>query len=133
ADEHRLREAQPLIAIGEGEGINFPRRQADADGEGHRAMRDPLAERARPHRLRIHVVREEVPGMAGMDDEVGFRDGAPIGLARLADRIVLEMPRSFHQRLASNSRLRSAMMLAALARALRHSPNRSAAACWNAM
>ena len=26
-----------------------------------------------------------------------------------------------------------AMMLVALARALRHSPNRSAAACWNAM
>ena len=81
ADEDRLDEAQPVVAIGESDRVDQGRRQPDADREDHRAMRDALAERRRLRELRIHVVREEIAGMAGMHDEVGLGDGAAGGRA----------------------------------------------------
>ena len=54
-------------------------------------MRDALAERQRFGEFRIHVVREEIAGMAGMDDEIGLGDGAARGRSDMAEFVILEI------------------------------------------
>ena len=44
ADDMGLGKAQPLIAIGEGQRVDLAGGEPDADGKGHGAMRDALAE-----------------------------------------------------------------------------------------
>ena len=55
-------------------------------------MRHALAEVLRRAPFGVHVMREEVAGLAGMGDDVRLRDRASQGLAALADPIVLEKP-----------------------------------------
>ncbi len=98
ADEHRADEAQPVVAVGEGDRVDQRRGQPDADREHHRAVGDALAERRRPGELGVHVVREEVAGVAGMDDEVGLGDGPAGGLPHIADPVVLEVDGVGHRR-----------------------------------
>ena len=42
-------------------------------------LRNPLAERRGLGKFGIHMVREEIPGMARMHDEIGFGDRADDG------------------------------------------------------
>ena len=53
-------------------------------------MGDALAEGLGAAELGIHVVGEEIPRMAGMDDDVGLGDRAAQGLPCRADHVVLE-------------------------------------------
>src|SRR3546814_16293509 len=55
---------------------------ADADREDHRAVRDALADILRRAPDGIHMMREEIAGMAGVNDEIGFGDRAPDNGAR---------------------------------------------------
>ena len=59
-------------------------------------MGDALAEALRLHELGVHVMREEITGVAGMDDEIGLGDGAPVGHPLAADFIVFEIGCLFH-------------------------------------
>jgi len=61
AGKDRCRKAQPFVAVGHGARIDLGRRQTDADGEGHGAVRDALAEGLGAAELGIHVVGEEIP------------------------------------------------------------------------
>ncbi len=56
-------------------------------------MSDALTERRRLGKFRIHVVRKEIAGVAGMDDEIGFGDRASGRDAHMAEFIVLEIDR----------------------------------------
>ena len=58
-------------------------------------MGDPLAEGRGAGEFRVHMMRKEISGMAGMDDEIGLGDRPPEGDARLADFIVLEITGNF--------------------------------------
>ena len=51
-------------------------------------MRDALAKGQRLAKLGIQMMREEIALMAGMNHEIGFRDGAANGVAGLADLII---------------------------------------------
>src|SRR3546814_8248155 len=64
---------------------------ADADREDHRAVRDALADILRRAPDGIHMMREEIAGMAGVNDEIGFGDRAPETGARRTDFILLEI------------------------------------------
>jgi len=55
-------------------------------------VRDALAERLPRAPLRVDVVREPVPGLPGVQDDVRLGDGAAGGLPPLADLVVLEVP-----------------------------------------
>ncbi len=87
---HRLDEPQPVIAIGKRDRIDQRRRQPDADGKNHRAMRDALAARQGLGELRIHVVREEIARMPRMHDEIRLGDRAPGGGAHVPELIFLD-------------------------------------------
>jgi hypothetical protein len=74
ADMDRPDEAQPVIAIGHGMRVDRCGRQADADREDHRAVRDALADLLRAAPFRVHMMREEIAGMPGMHHEIGLGD-----------------------------------------------------------
>src|SRR3546814_15208564 len=74
---HRADEAQPVVTIRHGVRVDRGRGQADADREDHRAVRDALADILRRAPDGIHMMREEIAGMAGVNDEIGFGDRAP--------------------------------------------------------
>src|ERR1700745_1522529 len=61
-DKNRFREAQFVIPVCERHSIDLACGQSDPDGEGHRAVRDPLAELRLPSKLGIDVMWEIVAG-----------------------------------------------------------------------
>ena len=91
ADEYRLGKAKAIIAIGERGGIDLAGGEADADGEGHGAVGDAAAEGRGAGEFFIHVMREEIAAVAGVNHDVGFGDGAAGGVRVGADDVIFEI------------------------------------------
>ena len=69
-------ESKFVVAIAESHWIDGGRRQPNANGKNHGAVRNALPKGLRLHELRVHVMREKVPRVTGMHHEVGFCQGA---------------------------------------------------------
>ena len=90
ADEHRLDEPQPVVAVRKRLGINHPRCHADGHAEDERAVRDALFKILGFAPFRVHVVRIKITGLTGVQHDVRFRNGAAHGFTGSADDVVFE-------------------------------------------
>lgn len=75
ADKHRLYKTQPVIALGEGFGINLRGRLADGYTEDKGAMSDPLLKGLGLTPLGVHMVRKEVACLARVHNDIRFGNG----------------------------------------------------------
>src|SRR5271154_3474430 len=75
-DKNGLRKAQAVVSVSESDGIDLAGGEADSDGERHRAVGDALAEGSFTRKFRVHVVREIISRVAGVEDNVGFGNRA---------------------------------------------------------
>ena len=91
ADEDGFDEAEPIVPVGKGEGVDVPRSHADGDAEDKRAVGDALTEILGFAPLGVHVMGIEVAGLPGVEDDVGLGDGAAQGLPFFALGVILEM------------------------------------------
>ncbi len=66
-------------------------------------MRDPLFEYLGLHPFSVHVVRKKIPGLPGMQHDIGFGDGSAEGLAAVPDQILFKICGLYHQRFLSLS------------------------------
>src|SRR5579862_8236882 len=65
ADEDRLDEPEPVVAVRHRARIDRARRRADADAEDKRAVGHAALEVLRRAPYRIHVMGKEIAGLAG--------------------------------------------------------------------
>ncbi len=97
AYENRLWEnACRVISVSERYRIGLTGRQPDSDRERHCSVSDALAERSLSREFRVHVMRKEISGVAGVYDDIGLRDGPARGFSLRADGVVLEIFDFFH-------------------------------------
>jgi len=91
ADENWLDETQLVESVSERDRINSAGREPNANGKDHGPVSNALAEWRLARKLHIHMMREEIPSMSRVDDDVGFRDRTPSGYALSPDRVVFEI------------------------------------------
>lgn len=96
ADEDRLGKAEALVAVGEGDRINLRGGEADTDCESHGAVGDTAAEWSGAGKFLVDVMREKIAAMTGMNDDIGFSDGAAGGFALGANDVLLKVFRFIH-------------------------------------
>lgn len=91
ADEDWLDKTQLVEAVSERHGINPASGESNADGKDHGPVSNAPAELGLSSKLCIHMMREEISSMSGVDDDVGFRDRTPRGYPLSPDRVVFEI------------------------------------------
>jgi hypothetical protein len=89
-EEDGLDEAETIVAIAHGAGIDGSGCHADCDAEDQSSMGHALAEGLGAAPLGVHVMRIEVAGLARMQDYIGFCDGSADGFAACAGDKVFE-------------------------------------------
>ena len=97
AYENRLWKTKPVISVSERYRIGLTGRQPDSDRERHCSVSDALAERSLSREFRVHVMRKEISGVAGVYDDIGLRDGPARGFSLKADGVVFEIFDFFHR------------------------------------
>lgn len=90
-DEDRPDKAQAIVSVGHRPRVNQVRGGAYSDGKDQGAVGDALFEVLGFAELGIHVVREKVAALPGMEHDVGLGDGAPHGGAFVVEYIVFEV------------------------------------------
>jgi len=103
-EEHGFHETEAVVAVTHGAGIDGASGHADGYAEDEGAVGDALAEGLGLAPLGIHVMRVEVTGLAGVEDDVGFSDGAADGLAGVSCCKVFEEGFDGHPMLHSVAR-----------------------------
>ena len=93
-DENWFNETQLVEAVSERHRINPAGGEPNADGKYHGPVGNALAELRLSRKLRIHMMREEIPSMPSVDDDVGFRDRTPRGYTLSTDYVVFEICRA---------------------------------------
>ena len=96
ADEDGADEAEAVVTVGEGFGVDMAGGHADCHAEDEGPVGDTLAEGLRAAPLGIHVVRVKVAGLACVDHDVGFGDGAAERLPHSAECVVFKVKRFDH-------------------------------------
>lgn len=90
ADKDRLDEAQTVVAVGHGAGVDIGGSHADPDAEDEGTVGDSLAEGLGGAPLGVHVVGVEIASLSAVEDNVGFGDGATGGASAFADDVVFK-------------------------------------------
>ncbi len=85
-----------IVPVRERGGIDLAGGEADADRERHRAVGDALAEGSVAREFLVHVMREKIAAVAGVEDDVGFGDRAAGGVSLRADYVIIEVFRFRH-------------------------------------
>lgn len=75
ADMDGANEAHAVVAIGEGDRVDNIGGHADSDAENKRAMRDAPLELLGFDPFLIHVMREKIACLSGVQHDIGFGDG----------------------------------------------------------
>src|ERR1700739_3137815 len=96
ADENRFRKAQAVVSVGESNRVDLAGGQADSNGERHGPVGDALAERGFAREFRVHVMREVISGMTGVEHNIGFRNRAAGSISLCANCVILEIFRFDH-------------------------------------
>src|ERR1700677_307297 len=91
ANEHRLDEPQPIVAVRHRAWIDCARGHTNSNAEDQRAMRHAAPEVLSGAPNCVQMVRKEVTGLASVSDDVGLGHRAPKRPAILADFKVLEI------------------------------------------
>jgi hypothetical protein len=105
ADEHRFRKAQAVVSVSESDGIDLAGGEADSDGERHRAVGDALAEGSFARKFGVHVMWEIISGVAGVEDDIGFRNRAAGSISLGPDCVIFEVFRFRHGSASGTSEL----------------------------
>jgi hypothetical protein len=87
-DKDGADKTQAFVSIGHGDFIDMIGRQSDGDTKNEGAMCDPFLKRLCLAPFFIHVMGKEITGLAGMEDDIRFRDGAA---GRLPDMVDVEL------------------------------------------
>ena len=96
ADENGFGKTKAFVPIGKRCGIDDGCSQADANGEGHRAVGDALAEGCGLGELGIKMMREEIAAVPCVDNEIRFGNRPAVGFANIAKGIVCKVKRLRH-------------------------------------
>jgi hypothetical protein len=83
ADEDGADEAEAIVAIGHGDFVYFVGCLADGDAKDERSVGDASFEGLGLAPFFVHVMGEEITGLAGMNDYVRLCDGAACSAAAL--------------------------------------------------
>ncbi len=97
ADKHRVDEPQAVVAVGEGGGVDQVRGHSNRYGKGQGTVGDAPAELRGLGEFRVHVVGEEIPGLACVEHDIRLRDGAPDVLAHASNLIFFKVNCLFHR------------------------------------
>jgi hypothetical protein len=84
-NEYRAGEAEAVISIGHRNLVDRTRGQPYGNAEDQRAVRDPFLKGLRPAPFFIHVMREEITGLPGMNNNIRFRNSATGSLPGMTD------------------------------------------------
>ena len=83
ANMDRADEPDPVITVGEGDGINNIGGQPDRNAENKRAVGDSPFKLLGFDPLLVHVVRKKITGLPGVKHDIRFGDRPPEGLSAL--------------------------------------------------
>src|ERR1700759_1638353 len=83
-DKHGSDETQAVVAIGHGDFVDEVGGEADGDAEDERAVGDAMLKRLGIAPFFVHMMREKITGLPGMENDVRFRDRAAGGMAGVA-------------------------------------------------
>ena len=96
ADVDRFDEPEPVVPIRHGAWVHDLGGHTHRNAEDEGSVRNAVAEGLSPAPFFVHVVRVEVAGLAGVDHDVGFRDGPPGGDTGVAGLVVLKKLFGYH-------------------------------------
>ena len=111
ASMDRVRKPKPLVTVCECAGIDLRGRQSDANSERHGAVRNGLLEWLCCAEFLIDVMRIIVSRMAGMEDDVRFRDRPAEALAFFANYIVFKILFFLHRDISDHLLVRGFLNL----------------------
>ena len=83
-DKHGANKPQTVIAIGHGDFIDKVGGQADGDAENEGTVGDPMFKGLRIAPFFVHMMREKIACLPGMENDIRFRDRAAGGVAGVA-------------------------------------------------
>ena len=96
ADVDGADEADAVIAVGKGDGVDDVGGHADGDAENERAVGNAPFEFLGFNPFLVHVVREKVAGLPGVQHDVSFGDGTAECLAACANFIFFKVSCLYH-------------------------------------